>query len=47
MSKATDDITVKGGFFEDEDFQEIFGFDDQEAWDRLRSFQNTTELFLR
>uniref|UniRef100_A0A182UHW3 WD repeat-containing protein 63 n=1 Tax=Anopheles melas TaxID=34690 RepID=A0A182UHW3_9DIPT len=46
MSKATDDITVKGGFFEDEDFQEIFGFDDQEAWDRLRSFQNTTELFL-
>uniref|UniRef100_A0A182S6H8 WD repeat-containing protein 63 n=1 Tax=Anopheles maculatus TaxID=74869 RepID=A0A182S6H8_9DIPT len=46
MSKITQDVSLKDGFFDDEDFEEIFGFDDQEAWTRLRSFPNTTQVML-
>uniref|UniRef100_A0A182PNG8 WD repeat-containing protein 63 n=1 Tax=Anopheles epiroticus TaxID=199890 RepID=A0A182PNG8_9DIPT len=46
MSKITQDSSLKDGFFEDEDFEVIFGFDEQDAWDRLRSLPNTTLLSL-
>ncbi|XP_050072328.1 dynein axonemal intermediate chain 3-like [Anopheles maculipalpis] len=46
MSKITQDISLKDGFFDDEEFEVIFGFDDQEAWTRLRSFSNTTQVLI-
>uniref|UniRef100_A0A182YQU8 WD repeat-containing protein 63 n=1 Tax=Anopheles stephensi TaxID=30069 RepID=A0A182YQU8_ANOST len=46
MSKITEDVSLKDGFFDDEEFEVIFGFDDQEAWTRLHSLPNTTQVML-
>uniref|UniRef100_A0A182NBD4 WD repeat-containing protein 63 n=1 Tax=Anopheles dirus TaxID=7168 RepID=A0A182NBD4_9DIPT len=46
MSKVTQDVALKTGFYDDEEFEDIFGFDDEEAWNRLRSFTNTTKILL-
>uniref|UniRef100_A0A182W9Z5 WD repeat-containing protein 63 n=1 Tax=Anopheles minimus TaxID=112268 RepID=A0A182W9Z5_9DIPT len=47
MSEITQDVSLKDRILGEEEFADIFGFDDQEAWNRLRSFPNTTRVFLR
>uniref|UniRef100_A0A182QF20 WD repeat-containing protein 63 n=1 Tax=Anopheles farauti TaxID=69004 RepID=A0A182QF20_9DIPT len=44
MSEITQDAVLKSEFYDDEEFDSIFGFDEEEAWNRLRSFTNTTKL---
>uniref|UniRef100_A0A182M2C2 WD repeat-containing protein 63 n=1 Tax=Anopheles culicifacies TaxID=139723 RepID=A0A182M2C2_9DIPT len=46
MSEITQDESLKDGVYGEEEFVDIFGFDDQEAWNRLHSFPNTTQVFL-